>query len=309
MENKKLNVAVIGAGSIGQIIAGKLAGQNHNVDLIARKDRIESLRALGVRLKNGKEPQENYFVNILLELNKIKSYDAVFLAIRGEQLQDTLLDLDKTGIKASCLILCMPILYPDPKYFLPNFSQICLFFPGFAAKANSNGEIEYFFVRRPSELGPLKGNVSENILTITQILNDAKVKSVAKPNLGFRYTTLSVSGGPFGVAVSKCGYNLVAFSKNKSLQKIARDASIECMDIAQYLTGKRIGFLPKALVYLIGPYLRVFSPLVSKLKKVKFILSHRKKVAKQDNLLLQEIYRLGEQKNIEMPALKQLLYN
>ena len=46
-----MRILVVGAGAIGSLFAGKLAGSGNNVTLLARGDRLEAIRKNGLELR------------------------------------------------------------------------------------------------------------------------------------------------------------------------------------------------------------------------------------------------------------------
>lgn len=84
MGNGQRKIAVLGAGVIGQVYAGRLAEAGHEVWLLARGETFTALLSRGVRLhEDGVTSTPS--MNIVDSTDQIPDVDVVYLAVRADQ--------------------------------------------------------------------------------------------------------------------------------------------------------------------------------------------------------------------------------
>ena len=83
-EASRLRVLVIGAGVVGSVYAGRLADAGHDVTVMARGDRLDNLRRLGLRLKSAGAGESRPVVT-LVDGVPDTALDLVLIAVRREQ--------------------------------------------------------------------------------------------------------------------------------------------------------------------------------------------------------------------------------
>ncbi len=89
MTDHQSKVAVLGAGVIGQVYAGRLADSGHQVWLLARGDTFTALSTSGVRLRSGgviSTPK----VTVVDTPEQIPRVDVAYLAVRADQVDAAL---------------------------------------------------------------------------------------------------------------------------------------------------------------------------------------------------------------------------
>jgi len=77
-------IAVLGAGVIGQVYAGRLAGAGHPTWMLARGSALAHLREHGMRLSDGRHTATPP-VTVVGEADEIPPVDVAYLAVRGDQ--------------------------------------------------------------------------------------------------------------------------------------------------------------------------------------------------------------------------------
>ncbi|MGB7981726.1 MAG: 2-dehydropantoate 2-reductase N-terminal domain-containing protein [Candidatus Nanopelagicales bacterium] len=86
-----MRVLVLGAGVIGSVYAGRLLEAGHEVILVARGKRLEDLAAHGLILRDAESGQRLQMpVVAVSQPDPCTHFDLVLVAVRAEQLQDTL---------------------------------------------------------------------------------------------------------------------------------------------------------------------------------------------------------------------------
>lgn len=89
MTGSSRRVAVLGAGVVGQVYAGRLAAAGHQTWLLARGATHEHLSRHGVRLRREDELATPP-VTVVASADDIPSVDAAYLAVRADQVQGAL---------------------------------------------------------------------------------------------------------------------------------------------------------------------------------------------------------------------------
>jgi ketopantoate reductase len=307
---ERLDVAVIGAGAVGQVLAGHLTEKGHAAVLVARPGQLATLRRDGVRLAKEGGRERAVAVAVTDAIPTATILDAVFVATRGDQLGAALETLRASGARSKALVLCMPVWGPDPAYAIDGFDETWILFPGFGATLLDSGAIEYAFARRPSEIGPMRGPITPALQRVAAAIAESGVAITAKPDFGYRYTALSAVGGPFAVAVAESGFDVDALVHNRPLRRTSARAARECIELIEARTGRSLGIGPRILASVASLLLLLLGPLIARRAgrgRVAFILSHRKKVADQDRALLAELHRWGVDHGRDAPALAHLL--
>lgn len=90
MRAARRKVAVIGAGVIGQVYAGRLAAAGHNVWLLARGQALQRLAYGGVCLCRADGAVLRPAVTVVGAAAEIPAIDVAYLAVRGEQVAQAL---------------------------------------------------------------------------------------------------------------------------------------------------------------------------------------------------------------------------
>lgn len=89
MSDGKRKIAVVGAGVIGQVYAGRLAGAGYEVWLLARGETFRALHSRGVCLhQDGLTSTPS--MNIVDSTDQIPDVDVVYLAVRADQVDTAL---------------------------------------------------------------------------------------------------------------------------------------------------------------------------------------------------------------------------
>jgi ketopantoate reductase len=304
----RLDVAVVGAGAVGQVLAGYLAASGHAVVLVGRPGQA-GVRGR-VRLAAAGQPEREIGIRVEDALPTTSAFDAVFLAVRGDQLGPALDELRASGAHGRALVLCMPVWGPDPAHAVAGFDDTWLMFPGFGAKVLDSGAVDVLFARRPTEVGPMCGPVTTGLTRVAGALAAAGIPTRARPELGFRYTALCAVGGPFAVAIARSGFDLAQLVRNRALRRTAGRAARECIALAEARTGRRLGLGARILASIGSAWVGLISRLLARRAgrgRVAFILAHRRKVAGQDRALLAELLRWGSEQGRTAPALASLL--
>ncbi|PKL14164.1 MAG: ketopantoate reductase family protein, partial [Spirochaetae bacterium HGW-Spirochaetae-8] len=82
-----MRILIVGAGAIGSLFAGKLAGSGIDVSLLARGNRLEVVRKKGVELRESRSSTvERYSVDAIESLAPDDRYDFVLVVVQRTQI-------------------------------------------------------------------------------------------------------------------------------------------------------------------------------------------------------------------------------
>lgn len=88
---KRMKILVVGAGAIGSLFAGKLAGSGMDVTLLARGNRLQDIAKYGLRLqKSTSSTVEQYPVRSIASLAVDARYDYVLVVVQRTQIESLL---------------------------------------------------------------------------------------------------------------------------------------------------------------------------------------------------------------------------
>lgn len=151
MNNTRRTVAVVGAGVIGQVYAGRLADAGCEVWLLARDSTYARLRSDGVRLReNGVDSRPP--VRVVNTATDIPAVDTVFLAVRADQVAAALPLLAEVRAR---VVVILVNLTDEVRAVAAQIGmdRVILGFPGVGGTRTTDG-IEYRRIRQqPTTLG------------------------------------------------------------------------------------------------------------------------------------------------------------
>ncbi|MBG0767539.1 MAG: 2-dehydropantoate 2-reductase [Sphaerochaeta sp.] len=86
-----MRILVVGAGAIGSLFAGKLAGSGKDVTILARGDRLEAVRKNGLHLRESTSSTvERFPVKTITSLAPDDRYDFVLVVVQRTQIEAVL---------------------------------------------------------------------------------------------------------------------------------------------------------------------------------------------------------------------------
>jgi 2-dehydropantoate 2-reductase len=305
-----MRIAIVGAGAVGQVIGAKLIGAGHEVTLLARQGSAERLRAAGLRLadRRGRDELERpaRVLETPAELAGIR-YDALFVAVRADQLAPTLAALRAAGVEGEQLVLCTPIWGPDPAYALAGCKEQLVLVPGMLAGDDGSGVIRYRLVT--TRLGPLEGPVGTGVRALALALVEAGLPTEVEPDLGRGYVAQLAVLLPWALAIERTGFDLGALRRDRAIRATAAQASQEAVALAAERSG---GVSPwtRFAARASSPLMTLVALFLAPLTRRgwgKVAWKHVQKIAAQDRQMLAELYRWAEARGSAAPALSALL--
>jgi 2-dehydropantoate 2-reductase len=88
---KDKRILIVGAGAIGSLFAGKLAGSGKDVTLLARRGRLEAVRKIGLRLRESTSSKvERFPIKTIASLAPGDRYEFVLVVVQRTQMEAVL---------------------------------------------------------------------------------------------------------------------------------------------------------------------------------------------------------------------------
>jgi 2-dehydropantoate 2-reductase len=305
--NMNKRVAVVGAGAVGQVVAGALSEAGHAVTLMAREARVADLRASGLRLRKGQEAERKVPVEVVAALDASVRWDILFVAVRAEQLRETLATLEAAGVHGELLVLCTALWGTEPAHRLNGFGDTLLLLPGLLAGEES-GVIRYRLSK--TSLGPLTGPITPAARELTTLLRSAGLPAKARADLVERYVVGLALALPWAVAVEQSGFDLGALARNRDKRRAVANATREAVQVARRRERVRGMALAELGARCSGQFVGVGGRALAPLTRRGWgaiAWNHLKKIAPQNRALLEELHRFGRAQGAETPALDALV--
>ncbi len=307
MNDKKLEIAVVGAGSVGQVYAGLLAADGHEVTLVARPGRAEALQKNGLVLRHGRRrPEVVRVTRVVSALPKGRRFDHVLIAVRFEQLPRIMQDLEQWESRSGALVICTAIWGPDPMFTLPNFDERLVLVPGLIA-GNVDDAVRYSLTR--TAVGPFEGAVTETSSSLAQVLCKAGIPTRTRPDLGHHYIVQLAVALPWAIAIERKGFDLTALAKDREERTLTARAAREAVRLARKrsrrsLQGATLAAAISGEVVGIGG--RIMAPL-TRWGWGQVAWDHLRKIARQDREMLVQLATWAEAEGESAPAIGELL--
>ncbi|MBN1243531.1 MAG: ketopantoate reductase family protein [Spirochaetales bacterium] len=185
-------VLVFGAGVIGSIYALRFAKAGHEVDLAARGERLEILRAEGLRIRNVMLTGDLESANaaILERVPEGRAYDLAIVAVRSGQVESALREVAKAGSTGPVAVignnlgdLGAQAAMVGPERFVPGFGTYGGYRDG-AEIAYVDGRSPRKPARRsPTTLGVLSPVARPALASARALFESAGLPAVESPDI------------------------------------------------------------------------------------------------------------------------------
>ncbi|QGH69472.1 ketopantoate reductase family protein [Pseudactinotalea sp. HY158] len=149
------SAAVIGAGVIGQVYAGRLAAAGHSTWLLARGETLDRMRDRGVTLiRDGQSTTAP--VTVVGSVEEIPPVDVVYLAVRGDQVVEALPVVQ--GVRATTVVTLVN-LAGDALEVAERIGadRVVLGFPGVGGTRTDDAVTYQVVKQQPTTLGKYDG--------------------------------------------------------------------------------------------------------------------------------------------------------
>lgn len=199
MTDKLRKVAVIGAGVIGQVYAGRLANSGHEVWLLARGGTFAALSSRGVRLRSGGVTLAPR-VSVVDTPEAIPGVDVVYLAVRGDQVDAALPVL--ATIRAPVVVTLVNLADRAAAVAATiGVDRVVLGFPGVGGVRTSEG-ITYQKVKQQATTVGAAGGREDSVVTD---LRGAGLGVEVVPDMRAWFATHTVFIAGVGAAILEAG--------------------------------------------------------------------------------------------------------
>lgn len=239
------NVLILGAGAVGQVIGTHLRLSGCDVTFWVRSSQREALEAKGLTINNVKTETELHISapQVVTQLAADAKYDALFLCVRSEQLDDALSQI-KAEVKALEDLVVIPI-QPGRDDGLKTFRAlpeaiVVPMTPAFSAFAGES-RVDYWAPKwLPSLVGPPFNETLHVRDEIVKLLSQggipAKGVNDLEAEVRFPAAALQVMLGAFHLS----GYSLKSLSQNRKLLQLTAQGVREATEIVK----RDLGFIP-----------------------------------------------------------------
>lgn len=245
-----LQIAVLGAGSIGQALALRLDRAGHRVTLIARGDRLKQLQRDGV-VEKGVAARRNNQITVVGELDVDEPFDVVLLTILHHHFAPLV-----PVIQASKARQFLTLFNAFDVASLRVDPRIVLGFPSLLAELSSDGQLTAQVPGRWPQ--PSIANDER----LARLLSDAGVPAVVEPNIDAWLKSHAVAIVIIVFALCEAQRDHAGLSLSRA--RIYGAAALEALDVVRsqghQVTPRVLGW-PNAFVW--GLVLFVLSRLVS----------------------------------------------
>lgn len=252
---------VFGAGVIGGLYAGKLALAGHDVELVARGRRLAELEKDGLRLFDEVRGRaETARVRPVGAGSPGAAYDAVFVALRRDQLEEALPEVARLGAARAFVTMTNGADIARIAGSALGADRLILGFPGAGGTRRPDGSIAYRVVpgfAQLTTLGESAGGVGPRVRGLVRVLRGAGFPSGASADMTAWQRSHLALVCPMANAVylkaggadSAAGADLAALGR-RALAELAADPRA----LAAMVDATREGFgLVRALGHRVEP--------------------------------------------------------
>ncbi|GAA0722508.1 hypothetical protein GCM10008905_14080 [Clostridium malenominatum] len=306
MKPSDKKILIIGAGVIGSIYAVNLSNAGYSVTMLARSRRLTELEEKGLTFYNNKtQSLDRTHVEIINKLYDNDIYDYVFVTVRYEQIEDTLL-----GIKNNCSLNVVTMVNNPFGYDkwgeIVGKEKIIPAFPGAGGKIE-NGVLYYKLTSRiiqPTTFGELSGEKSTRITELYKILKSAGFPVSICNNMDSWQKSHLAMVIPMANAIYFDGGN--NYSTAKNLQAI-RNMSLSLKENFNFLKSVGVIITPTKLsIFRVCPtcFLSFLLKFIYKTKFAETLISNHANNAKYEmELLSNDFEELAKEKCISLKYL------
>jgi len=164
-----MDILVYGAGVIGSVYAARLKAAGHNVSLLARGPRAESLRTHGIQLEDASTGRKTTTrISVVEQLVPTDTYDVVLVTVRLDQLH-TILPILAANHQVPTLLFLLnnpagmrQFEQLDPQRVVPGFPAV--------GGAREGDVVRYMTLRQvPTMLGEVDGRVTPRLRQLATV--------------------------------------------------------------------------------------------------------------------------------------------
>jgi 2-dehydropantoate 2-reductase len=202
-----VRVLVYGAGVVGQIYGGRLAGAGHQVTLLARGSALERLAACGVALDAGAGASRAHPA-VTGDVHRDEPYDVVLVTVRRDQLYDALPVIAELTAARVVLMLNHSLELERVRRRV-GAARTVFAFPGVGGHRTDDGTIRYLEVPQQKTTVERRGG-SEQL--VVDLLHSARFPVEVTPDVEGWLKTHAVFIAGVSAAILACGGDSAALA-------------------------------------------------------------------------------------------------
>jgi 2-dehydropantoate 2-reductase len=247
-----MKLLVYGAGVIGSIFAARMHDAGNDVSLLARGERLASLREHGLLLAEGDSPTIRTIPLPVVD-TPADSYDLIAVFVRTHQVDAALEQLAQ--VKGDVLFALNWAAGPEPLAAGIGRERVLLSYPAFAGTMDGDvvrsrpGSLATRFV--PMFIGEPDGSTTPRLQNLVRTLKSAGIRAKAEPRMDAWLKTHVAFEAPLGRAVRAAGGPVALAGDRGAIRDMIRDmrsnfAALPVHPVPRMLNT--LTFLPEGLL-------------------------------------------------------------
>jgi 2-dehydropantoate 2-reductase len=214
-----MKVLVIGAGVIGSVYAGHLAGAGHEVALMARGSRLRNLTERGLRLRRSGGSDASPAVTVIDDV-PATPLDLVIIAVRRDQAGVAVAQAARVTTSVAMLFGNFAGMTAELGTALGSDKAIAGF-PGVGGRIEDDGVITYVLIdQQPTVVGTI-GASAETSDLVEGVVRKAGFPTKREPDMGGWLASHSALVVPMAAAIRAAGGQADVLAGRKDLLRLA----------------------------------------------------------------------------------------
>lgn len=307
-----MRILVVGAGAIGSLFAGKLAGSGKDVTILARGDRLEAVRKNGLHLRESTSSTvERFPVKTIASLAPDDRYDFVLVVVQRTQIE-AVLPLLASNQSSSFVFMVNTAAGYQAYVDVVGAERVMIAFPSAGGEVVDGNVVVYRIGRglvrlfQTTTVGELVHTSYDRVEFLAGIFREAGIPTVTCKHMDDWQKTHVAVVCAIAQALYKHGGDPIRLSKHFSDVRLMVAAIQEGLAVLRCL-GHRI--IPRKLWYLRLPRFLVaavfFFVLRTDLAETAMARHARRAVDEMD-VLNRELLELVEASRLNTPAIRTL---
>ncbi len=306
-----MRILIYGAGAIGSIFAGQMAGAGYDVTMLARNARYKELKENGLILNNSIS-NKSYKIQIPVidSLAADDIYEYIIAVVQNTQIDSILPILAENKSKNIVFVVNNPSGYK--KYIdAVGYGRILIGFPS-AGGERENGIVNYFIgtgitkVFQSTTFGELNGKITERLSDLIKIFKNAKFSPEICDNMDAWQKTHIAVVLPIAKALYKFNSNNYKLARSyKTIKKMIL-ATRECFEVLKKMdiniTPYKLNFYYLPTFIIVPIYMIIMNTRISEYSMAKHTIVAEEEMIVLENLFLEFIKKTA----VETPALNWL---
>lgn len=307
-----MRILVVGAGAIGSLFAGKLAGSGKDVTILARGDRLEAVRKNGLHLRESNSSTvERFPVKTITSLAPDDRYDFVLVVVQRTQIE-AVLPMLASNQSSSFVFMVNTAAGYQAYVEAVGADRVMIAFPSAGGEVIDGNVVVYRIGRglvrlfQTTTVGELVHTSYDRVGFLAGILREAGIPTVTCKHMDDWQKTHVAVVCAIAQALYTHGGDPIRLSKHFSDVRLMVAAIQEGLAVLRCL-GHRI--LPRKLWYLRLPRFlvaAVFSFVLRTDLAETAMARHARRAVDEMDVLNRELLDLVEASHMNTPAIRKL---